>query len=140
LDCHGIGTCEMWGKAEGNRIIPIDATGRCAQWDYVTLMGLLNAWASIVVLEEGRYSFGQIIQSGHESDVFVWTSLVDMFAIYGSTASWYHFLFVFCQPHNNVGLVDEGMECCVSMIRLHEFCKIGTLHLHGGPCWPCCHI
>jgi hypothetical protein len=59
-----------------------------------------------------------------------------MFAKCGSTANWYHFLFVFCQPHKNVGLMDEGMECCVSMIKLHEFCKIGTLHLHGGPCWP----
>ncbi len=29
LDCHGIGTCEMWTRAEGTRIIPTDATGRC---------------------------------------------------------------------------------------------------------------
>jgi hypothetical protein len=29
LDYHGIGTCEMWARVEGTKIIPTDATGRC---------------------------------------------------------------------------------------------------------------
>ncbi len=46
----------------------------------VTFVGLLNACASMIALEEGRCVHQQIIQSGFESDVFVGTSLVDMYA------------------------------------------------------------
>jgi hypothetical protein len=41
-------------------------------------MGALNACASVVAFEEGRYVYEQIIQSGYGSDVFM--SLVDMYA------------------------------------------------------------
>jgi len=35
---------------------------------------------------------------------------------------------------SHAGLMDEGMHCYASNgHRLHDFCKIGTLHLYGGP-------
>jgi len=52
--------------------------------DPVTFVGLLNACASVVTLEEGRHVHVQIIESGCESDVFVASSLVDMYAKCGS--------------------------------------------------------
>jgi len=44
----------------------------------VTFMGALNACASVVAFEEGRYVYEQIVRSGYESDVFM--SIVDMYA------------------------------------------------------------
>jgi len=54
------------------------------QPDTITYVGVLNACASIMALEEGRHAHEQIIQSGCESDVFVGSSLVDMYAKCGS--------------------------------------------------------
>jgi pentatricopeptide repeat protein len=54
------------------------------QPDSVTFVGVLNACASIIALEEGRCVHHQIIQSGLESDVFVGNSLLDMYAKCGS--------------------------------------------------------
>ncbi len=54
------------------------------QPDPVTFVGVLNACASVAVLEEGRRAHEQIIQSGCESDLFVGSSLVDMCAKCGS--------------------------------------------------------
>jgi pentatricopeptide repeat protein len=48
--------------------------------DSVTFVGVLNACASTGALEEGRCAHEQIIQSGWDSDVFVGSSLVDMYA------------------------------------------------------------
>jgi pentatricopeptide repeat protein len=50
----------------------------------VAFAGVLNACASMVVLEEGGCVHHQIIQSGLESDVFVGNSLVDIYANCGS--------------------------------------------------------
>ncbi|KAH9542357.1 hypothetical protein CY35_13G001100 [Sphagnum magellanicum] len=50
----------------------------------VTLTGVLNACASMFALQEGRCTHEQIIESGWESDVFVGSSLVDMYAKRGS--------------------------------------------------------
>ncbi len=47
-------------------------------------MGALNAYASVLALEEGRCVHQQVIQHGLESDVFVESSLVDMYAKCGS--------------------------------------------------------
>ncbi|CAK9263310.1 unnamed protein product [Sphagnum jensenii] len=49
-----------------------------------TLIGVLNACASMFALQEGRCTHEQIIESGWESDVFVGSSLVDMYAKCGS--------------------------------------------------------
>jgi pentatricopeptide repeat protein len=54
------------------------------QPDFVTFVGVLNACASILVLEEGRYIHQEVIESGLELDVFVGSSLVDMYAKCGS--------------------------------------------------------
>ncbi len=52
--------------------------------DSVTFVGVVNACASLVALEEGRYAHQQIIQSGWDSNVFVGSSLIDMYAKCGS--------------------------------------------------------
>ncbi|CAK9269740.1 unnamed protein product [Sphagnum jensenii] len=54
------------------------------QPDSVTFVGVLNACASMVAIEEGRCVHQQIIQRGLESNVFVASSLVDMYAKCGS--------------------------------------------------------
>jgi pentatricopeptide repeat protein len=54
------------------------------QPDAVTFAGVLNACASIMALEEGRYAHEQIIQNGCESDAFVGSSLIAMYAKCGS--------------------------------------------------------
>ncbi len=46
----------------------------------ITFVGVLNACASIVALEEGRCVHEEIIESEWDSDVFVVDSLVDMYA------------------------------------------------------------
>jgi pentatricopeptide repeat protein len=50
------------------------------QSKFITFLGVLKACASIVALEEGRCVYQQIIQSGLESNVFVRSTLVDMYA------------------------------------------------------------
>jgi pentatricopeptide repeat protein len=50
----------------------------------VTFVGVLKACANLAVIEEFRCVHQQIIQSGLESDVFVGSSLVDMYAKSGS--------------------------------------------------------
>jgi len=52
--------------------------------DSVTFVGVLNACASVAALGEGRRVHEQIIQSGFESDAFVSSSLIDMYAKCGS--------------------------------------------------------
>ncbi len=54
------------------------------QLDSVTFLGVLKACASMVVIEEGRCVHQDIIQTGLESDVFVGSSLVNMYAKCGS--------------------------------------------------------
>ncbi len=50
----------------------------------VTFVGVINACVSMIALEEGRCVHQQIIESGLESDVFVGSSLVDIYAKCGS--------------------------------------------------------
>jgi len=54
------------------------------QSDSLTFVGVVNACASLVALEEGRFAHKQIIQSGWDSDVFVGSSSVDMYVKCGS--------------------------------------------------------
>ncbi|KAH8973473.1 hypothetical protein BDL97_01G050500 [Sphagnum fallax] len=54
------------------------------QPDGITFVGVLNACASVVALEEGRQAHEKIIQSGCELDVFVGNSLIDMYVKCGS--------------------------------------------------------
>jgi len=83
LDYHDIGTCKMWASTAGTRIIFDKRTMKvCGQT--VTIVGMLNACASILELEEGRYIHEQIIQSSCKSISFVGNSLVDMYTKCGS--------------------------------------------------------
>ncbi|CAM6033611.1 unnamed protein product [Sphagnum compactum] len=50
----------------------------------ITFVGVINACASIEALEEGKHVHKQIIESGWDTDVFVGSSLVDMYAKCGS--------------------------------------------------------
>jgi pentatricopeptide repeat protein len=50
----------------------------------LTFVGVLNACASVVALEEGRHVHEQIIQTGCNCNVFVSNSLIDMYAKCGS--------------------------------------------------------
>ncbi|CAK9211129.1 unnamed protein product [Sphagnum troendelagicum] len=50
------------------------------QPNFITFLGVLKACASIVALEEGRCVHQRIIQSGLESNVFLRSALVDMYA------------------------------------------------------------
>jgi pentatricopeptide repeat protein len=54
------------------------------QPDPVTFVGVLNACAIIGAIEEGRYIHAHTIQSGCDSDAYVATSLIDMYAKCGS--------------------------------------------------------
>eukprot|EP01018_Ginkgo_biloba_P018588 Gb_36614 [translate_table: standard] len=49
-----------------------------------TIMGVLPACAQLAALQQGKWIHGYIIQSGHESDVYVCNSLIDMYAKCGS--------------------------------------------------------
>ncbi len=49
-----------------------------------TFVGVLNACATMIALEEGRCVHHHIIQSGLESNVVVGSSLVDIYAKCGS--------------------------------------------------------
>jgi pentatricopeptide repeat protein len=42
--------------------------------NFVILVGVLNVYASIVALEDGRYAHWQSIQRGWDSDIFVGNS------------------------------------------------------------------
>jgi hypothetical protein len=44
----------------------------------VTFVGVLNAYASVVALEEGRCTHEQIIHSSFESDIFVGNNICKM--------------------------------------------------------------
>jgi len=50
----------------------------------VTFVGALNPCASVLALEKGRSVHQQIIEQGLEPNVFVGSSLVDMYAKCGS--------------------------------------------------------
>jgi pentatricopeptide repeat protein len=50
----------------------------------MTFVGMLNACASGAALWHGRHIHSPIIQRGYESNIFVATSLIDMYAKCGS--------------------------------------------------------
>ncbi|CAN5972805.1 unnamed protein product [Sphagnum jensenii] len=84
--------------------------------DPVTFVGVLNACASVVTLEEGRHAHEQIIQSGCESNVFVGSSLVNMYAKCGSLEDAQ-------RVFNRMPVRD--VVCCNAMIYGHVKCGQG---------------
>jgi len=83
LDSHDIGTCEIWTRTEG---IGTFSTMQCEGMppNPATFVGLLNACASVMALEEDGQAHELITQCGCELDVFVGSSLIDMYAKCGS--------------------------------------------------------
>ncbi|CAM6129666.1 unnamed protein product [Calypogeia fissa] len=69
--------------------------------DSIMFVGMLNACSSVVALEEGKLVHEQIIQSGCESDLYVASSLVDMYAKCGSLDDAIR-VFNKMPTHNNV--------------------------------------
>jgi pentatricopeptide repeat protein len=59
---------ELFGQMQQEHVQP----------DPVTLVAVLNACASVAALEEGRSAHEQIIHSRWDSDVYLDSSLVDM--------------------------------------------------------------
>ncbi|CAK9238416.1 unnamed protein product [Sphagnum troendelagicum] len=63
-------TLELFQQMQQEGMIP----------DRFTFVPVLNACASLEALEEARHIHAQIIKSGYESDIYVGSSLVDMYA------------------------------------------------------------
>jgi pentatricopeptide repeat protein len=73
--------CQQWQKA----LELFEKMQQGVQPVSVTFVGVLNACASILALEEGRCVHQQIVEFGCDSDAFVGNGLVDMYARCGST-------------------------------------------------------
>jgi pentatricopeptide repeat protein len=52
--------------------------------DFMAFVGVLIACTNEIALEEGKCVHQQIVQSGLEMDVFLWSNLVNMYAKCGS--------------------------------------------------------
>jgi pentatricopeptide repeat protein len=63
-------TLELFQQMQQDCMIP----------DSFTFVPVLNACATLQLLEDGRHVHKQIIESGCESDIFVGNSLIDMYA------------------------------------------------------------
>jgi pentatricopeptide repeat protein len=87
-------------------------------WDQTLLffLGVLNACASLVTLEEGRCAHEQIIESGLDSDVIVGCSLFNMYAKCGSKEDAWR---VFNKP------ASQDMVTWTAMILGHVKCGQG---------------
>jgi hypothetical protein len=84
LVCHDFGTCARWGRVEALELFQQMSKDLVCGQTLLLLLGVLNACASIVALDEGKCSHEQIIQSGVNSNGFLGSSLVDTYATCGS--------------------------------------------------------
>ncbi|KAH9551141.1 hypothetical protein CY35_09G000200 [Sphagnum magellanicum] len=73
-------------KEQGQNVLELfqQMQQESVQPDSVAFLGVLNACARIVALEEDRCVHQQIVEDGWDSDVFVGRSLLDMYAKCGS--------------------------------------------------------
>jgi pentatricopeptide repeat protein len=78
--------CVKCGQGQGQKAVELfqQMQQEGVQPNSVTFVGVLNACASVLALEDGRCAHKQIIESGWDSDIFVGSSLVDMYAKCGS--------------------------------------------------------
>ncbi len=68
------------GQDKRTRVSLLNAARKCVTRIFCTFVALLNACDSVVTLEEGKCAHDHIIQSGWDSNVFLGSSLVDMYA------------------------------------------------------------
>jgi len=66
---------------------------------------VLNACASVVALEEGKHAHEQIIERGWDSNAFLASSLVDMYAKCGSMKD----AFRVCLTRCHLGMWSLGL-------------------------------
>jgi pentatricopeptide repeat protein len=96
------------------------------QPDAITFVGVLNACTSVVALEEGRLAHEQIIGSGCDSDLFVGSSLVDMYAKCGSLEEAWR-VFSKMPSHNVVmwnTIILGLVKCEQGQKALESFCQM----------------
>jgi pentatricopeptide repeat protein len=119
-------------KEQGQNVLELfqQMQQESVQPDSVAFLGVLNACARIVALEEDRCVHQQIVEDGWDSDVFVGRSLLDMYAKCGSMEdAWRVFnkmpsqdlvtwtaILVRRTMHGHGMQVDEGMRCYASMV------------------------
>jgi pentatricopeptide repeat protein len=109
------------------------------QWEGVepepmTFVGVLNSCTSVAALEEGRHAQEQIIQRGCESDVFMGSSLVDMYAkcgsmedalsVFNKMLSWNVVSWNAMLIEHYACMVDLGEEECVANNILKQTLKM----------------
>jgi hypothetical protein len=91
----------------------------------VTFVGVLNAYASVVALEDGRCVHVQIIESGWDSNLFVGSSLVDTYAK--------------CESMENPWKVINNVRAWRMLGKLSTMChlkmwSLGMPYLEDVPC------
>jgi len=68
------------GQDKRTTLSLLNAARKCVTRIFCTFVALLNACDSVVTLEEGKCAHVHIIQSGWDSNVFLGSSLVNMYA------------------------------------------------------------
>ncbi|CAK9270126.1 unnamed protein product [Sphagnum jensenii] len=86
--------------------------------DAVTFVGVLNACASLMALEEGSHVHREIIQGGFDSNEFVISSLVDMYAKCGNLENAWKVL-------NKMATTTHSAVVWNAMISGHVKCGLG---------------
>jgi len=76
-------TCEGWATGDRDVAFPTNATKGVSPNKF-TFIQVIKAFAALRTFEDGRLAHKQLIQTGCEFDVFVGSSLVDMYAKCGS--------------------------------------------------------
>jgi pentatricopeptide repeat protein len=94
-------------------------------------VGLLNARASIVALEVGRWAHDQILQSGRDSGALVDSSLVDMYAKCGNFGdAWRFFNKMASQDvvtwNNMIGTCTMGVQMMKVLQHANSCTQIGS--------------
>jgi pentatricopeptide repeat protein len=94
-----------------------------------TFLAVLSACVSVVAIEEGRRVHEQIVQNGYELDVFVGSSLIDMYAKCGSIEDAWQCCLLEC----NAWRVCHCLKDC-AWGRAH--CKMSSWNRP----WECCGL
>ncbi|CAN5976781.1 unnamed protein product [Sphagnum jensenii] len=101
-------TMELYHQMKRDCIIP----------DRITFVRVLSACANLRALKEGRYIHAEIVQSGCESDVYVGSSLVDMYAKCGSIEDAWR-VFNIMPTHD---VVAWNIYLCNSLVDMYAKC------------------